>query len=160
MTFVDSTESFTRTTHARETPGPYRRVMADPESPERAPEPVVLIVDDDDYVPATLSAALRELRPAIIRATTAEEGLTRALEHRPTVAIVDVGLPDMDGYVLTRRMRARAELAEMRICILTGHLPDEEAALAAGADAIIGKPFRLRTIVETIDELIRTSKAG
>lgn len=134
--------------------------MADPESPERAREPVVLIVDDDDYVPATLSAALRELRPAIIRATTAEEGLARALEYRPAVAIVDVGLPDMDGYALTRRMRARAELAEMRICILTGHLPDEEAALEAGADAIIGKPFRLRTIVETIDELIRTSRTG
>lgn len=129
--------------------------MADPVGPDRGREPVILIVDDDDYVPTTLTAALRGLRPAIIRATRAEEGLAQALAHRPAVAIVDVGLPDMDGYALTRRLRERAELADMRICILTGHLPDEEAAQAAGADAIVGKPFRLKAIVDTIDGLLR-----
>lgn len=130
--------------------------MSDPARSELWREPVILIVDDDDYIPTTLTAALRRLRPAIVRATRAEEGLAQALAHRPAVAIVDVGLPDMDGYTLTRRMREQEELADMRICILTGHRPDKAAAQAAGADVIIGKPFRLKAIVDTIDGLLRT----
>jgi DNA-binding response OmpR family regulator len=112
--------------------------------------PVVLVVDDDEYVHSTLAAAMRGLRPEIVRATTAAQGLQLALERHPDLAIVDVGLPDMDGYALTRAMRARAELADLRICILTGHLPDEALARAAGANAIIGKPFRLHEFLDTV----------
>ena len=117
--------------------------------------PVILVVDDDEYVHSTLAAAMRGLRPEIVRATTAAEGLQLALDRRPDLAIVDVGLPDQDGYALTRLMRDRPELADLRICILTGHLPDEELARAAGADAIIGKPFRLHEFLDTVRSQLR-----
>jgi DNA-binding response OmpR family regulator len=112
--------------------------------------PVILVVDDDEYIHATLAATMRSLRPEIVQATTARQGLELALERRPDVAIVDVGLPDLDGFALTRAMRARPELSSLRICILTGHFPDEAAAQAAGANAIIGKPFRLHDLLDTI----------
>lgn len=112
--------------------------------------PVILVVDDDEYVHSTLAAAMRGLRPEIIQATTAAQGLELALERRPDVAIVDVGLPDLDGYELTRALRARSELAGLRICILTGHLPDAALAREAGANAIIGKPFHLNDFLATI----------
>src|SRR5204862_5914591 len=112
--------------------------------------PVVLVVDDDEYVHSTLAAAMRGLRPEIIRASTAAQGLELAIERHPDLAIVDVGLPDMDGYALTRAMRERSELVDLRICILTGHLPDEALARDAGANAIIGKPFRLHEFLDTV----------
>jgi two-component system KDP operon response regulator KdpE len=121
---------------------------------------VILVVDDDDYVHATLSAALRGLHREMVRATTAADGIRLAILHRPAVAIVDVGLPDLDGYALTRAMRARPELAATRICILTGHLPDEDLALIAGANAIIGKPFRLNDLLDTIGRELRIAEAG
>jgi DNA-binding response OmpR family regulator len=117
--------------------------------------PVILVVDDDEYVHSTLAAAMRGLRPEIIQATTAAQGLELALERRPDVAIVDVGLPDLDGYELTRAMRARSELAGLRICILTGHLPDEALAREAGANAIIGKPFHVNDFLATIRAQLR-----
>jgi two-component system KDP operon response regulator KdpE len=115
--------------------------------------PVVLVVDDDDYVADTVTAALRSVKPEIVRAATAGDGLRLALERRPDIAIVDLGLPDADGYTLTRRIRTFSELAEMRICILTGYLPDDVAARDAGADAVLGKPFKLREFLATIETL-------
>jgi two-component system KDP operon response regulator KdpE len=111
---------------------------------------VILVVDDDEYVHSMLATAMRGLRAEIVRATTAARGLELALERRPDVAIVDVGLPDLDGYALTRALRARTELASLRICILTGHFPDEDLARKAGANAIVGKPFRVQEFLDTI----------
>jgi DNA-binding response OmpR family regulator len=117
--------------------------------------PVILVVDDDEYVHSTLAAAMRGLRAEVVRATTAAQGLDLALARLPDVAIVDVGLPDLDGYALTRALRARPELGGLRICILTGHLPDESLARDAGANAIIGKPFRLDAFLDTIRDQLR-----
>jgi len=116
----------------------------------RQGRPVILVVDDDDYVHSTLSAALRGLHPEILRAKTAAEGLALAMERRPDLAILDVGLPDQDGYALTRALRDERDLADLRICILTGYLPDEHRARDAGADAIIGKPFRLHEFLAVV----------
>jgi DNA-binding response OmpR family regulator len=120
---------------------------------------VILVVDDDEYVHDALAAALRSLKPDIVRATTAAAGLRLAIEHEPDLAIIDLGLPDADGYSLTRRIRAVAELRETRILILTGRLPDSDAALVAGADAILAKPFKLNEFLATI-ETIRSQPAS
>jgi DNA-binding response OmpR family regulator len=119
--------------------------------------PVILVVDDDEYVHSTLSAALRGLQPDIIQAMTAADGLRLALDRRPNLAIIDVGLPDLDGYALTRSMRARPELTDLRICILTGHRPDQALADEAGANAILAKPFRLAEFVEVVRSQLRLS---
>lgn len=111
---------------------------------------VILIVDDDEYVHATLRAALRGLRATIVRATGAREGLELARSHGPDLAIVDLGLPDADGYELTRRLRRESSLADMRILILTGYAPDERTAREAGADGILGKPFRLHEFLDVV----------
>jgi two-component system KDP operon response regulator KdpE len=129
--------------------------MADEDRTGRRAGPVILIVDDDEYVHSTLAAALRSLHPEVIRASTAAEGLELAVARRPDLAIVDVGLPDLDGYELTRALRDRAELAGLRICILTGQLPDEALAREAGANAIIGKPFRLDGLLDTVRDQLR-----
>ena len=112
----------------------------------------MLIVDDDEYVHGALEAALRGLRVHLLTAHTAAEGEALALAHHPCLAIVDVGLPDRDGYQLSADMRAAPELEGMRILILTGQSPDQEAAEDAGADGLILKPFRLHHFLDVVRE--------
>lgn len=111
----------------------------------------VLIVDDDDYVHRALAAALRGLRLHLLTAHNAAEGCALALEHRPDLAIVDVGLPDRNGYQLTAELR-RHGLQETRVLILTGHTLDERAARQAGADAFMTKPFRLHQFLDVVND--------
>jgi DNA-binding response OmpR family regulator len=110
----------------------------------------VLIVDDDEYVHGALEAALRGLRVRLLTAHTAAEGEALALEHHPVLAIVDVGLPDRDGYVLTADMRRARSLDSMKILILTGQSPDLHKATAAGANGVVQKPFRLHHFLDIV----------
>jgi two-component system KDP operon response regulator KdpE len=112
----------------------------------------VLVVDDDEYVHGTLEAALRGLRVQLLTAHTAAEGEALAIEHHPLLAIVDVGLPDRDGYELTSDLRNHASLASMRILILTGQSPDVDAAASAGANELVQKPFRLHHFLDLVRE--------
>jgi DNA-binding response OmpR family regulator len=112
----------------------------------------VLIVDDDEYVHGALEAALRGLRVQLLTAHTAAEGEALATQHRPCLAIVDVGLPDRDGYQLTADLRRSSSLAGMRILILTGQSPDQTAADDAGANGLILKPFRLHHFLDVVRE--------
>ncbi len=111
--------------------------------------PAVLVVDDDEYVHGALEAALRGLHLHLLTASTAAEGERLALLHEPALAIVDVGLPDADGYELTAHLRS-AGLTRTRVIILTGHSPDQAAAREAGADALLGKPFRLHVFLDLV----------
>lgn len=110
----------------------------------------ILVIDDDDYVHVSLRAALRSLRAELVRAGSAAEGLELARRMRPDLAIVDLGLPDADGYQVTRWLCADPDLDAMSILIVTGHLPDQDAARAAGADEILGKPFSLHESLEAV----------
>jgi DNA-binding response OmpR family regulator len=112
----------------------------------------VLIVDDDEYVHGALEAALRGLRVHLLTAHTAAEGEALALAHRPCLAIVDVGLPDRDGYRLTADLRRCPTLMGMRILILTGQSPDQIAARDSGANGLIQKPFRLHHFLDVVRE--------
>ena len=129
--------------------------MSEEGTADRRVGPVILVVDDDAYVHSTVAAAMRALHPEIVAASTAASGLRLALDRRPALAIIDVGLPDLDGWSLTRALRAEPDLAGLRICILTGHLPDGARARDAGADAIIGKPFRLQEFLGVIREQLQ-----
>jgi two-component system response regulator DesR len=109
-------------------------------------------VDDDEYVLGTLEAALRGLRVHLLTARTAAEGEALALQHRPPLAIVDVGLPDRNGYRLAADLRMAPSLAGMRILILTGQSPDEVAARDSGVNGLILKPFRLHHFLDLVRE--------
>jgi two-component system KDP operon response regulator KdpE len=95
---------------------------------------------------------MRGLRVHLLTAHTAAEGEALALQHRPQLAIVDVGLPDRNGYQLTSDMRRDSSLSGMRVLILTGQSPDDAAASHAGANGLIQKPFRLHHFLDLVRE--------
>ena len=121
--------------------------------------PTILIVDDDEYVARTFEAMLRDLQPVVLQAQTAADGLRVALESSPDLALLDVGLPDGDGFDLTRKLRAEPVLAGLRIIIVTGYELDPDESVRAGADAILLKPIRIEDLRAVVDRLLRDRAA-
>lgn len=133
---------------------PPREQASEPASapPAAAPcvsEPLrVVIVDDNVDAARALHSlvALMGHTPAL--AHTGESALVAAQVHRPHVMLVDIGLPDMDGYEVARRLRLEPSLAALRLVALTGwgSPQDKRKALEAGFDHHLTKPARAMDI--------------
>ena len=101
---------------------------------------VVLVVEDDPQIRRFLRATLPGQGYRLLEATAGEEALALAASHRPDLILLDLGLPDIDGLTVTRRLR---EWATMPIVVLSarGQERDKIDALDAGADDYVTKPF-------------------
>jgi signal transduction histidine kinase/ActR/RegA family two-component response regulator len=102
----------------------------------------VLLIEDDKDVRSALSSLLELDGHIVTVAANGAEGLQRALSDPPEVALVDVGLPDMDGYEVVRRLRGDPRGERVVIVALTGYgkTEDVQRALAAGFDVHLTKP--------------------
>jgi two-component system CheB/CheR fusion protein len=123
------------------------RLSAAPHRPLR-----VLIVDDNDDS-AEMLQALMEMSGHI--AHVAHDGVSAvpaALETRPDVILMDIGLPGKDGYQVVKELRSLPELAAARIVATTGYgrAEDRERCLAAGFDAHLTKPIDYSTLNEVL----------
>ncbi len=108
----------------------------------------VLVVEDNDDGRAMLEQLLRMEGHVVSAAASGEEALARAAEWSPQAAIVDIGLPDMDGYEVARRLRKGAR-GHIKLIALTGYGQDRDQrrAYEAGFDVHLTKPvdaLRLR----------------
>ena len=105
-------------------------------------KPVVLIVEDHSDVAQMVGKVLKN-HYNVQYAYNGEQGLARALELRPAVVITDVKMPQMDGYEMSRKIRASSELYNTAILMLsarTGYM-DRVKGIEAGADIYLEKPF-------------------
>jgi DNA-binding response OmpR family regulator len=121
-------------------------------------EPMILVVEDDEAIAAGLVRVL-EGQGYGVRLLAQGAGAVRAADARVGLVILDLGLPDVDGMDVCRRLRAaRADLA---ILILTAR--DQEldivAGLDAGADDYLVKPFRLSELLARIRSHLRRTSA-
>jgi CheY-like chemotaxis protein/two-component sensor histidine kinase len=107
----------------------------------------VLIVEDSADIREALQELLEGLGHRVEAAADGEQALARALAQRPDVALVDIGLPRIDGYEVARRMR-KALGAKVLLLALTGYgQPEDRArAAAAGFDLHLTKPVELGTL--------------
>jgi CheY-like chemotaxis protein len=103
----------------------------------------VLVVEDSDDIREALKELLEDMGHEVDLAATGLEGVQRALQGRPDVALVDVGLPGIDGYEVARRLRASAAGASLYLVALTGYGGAEARASAqrAGFDVHLVKPL-------------------
>lgn len=114
----------------------------------------LLIIDDDDFMRELLTESLSEFGYETSAAETGAEGLER-LNHRPFhVAIVDLGLPDMDGMQVVDHLAT--ESPDTQIIILTGYPSLETAinALRGGAQDYLIKPFKVPEIVAAVSRAL------
>lgn len=100
----------------------------------------VLVVDDEAPIRRYLRAALGAQGLTVYESASGEEALQAVLSHRPDIIILDLGLPDIDGIEVTRRLR---EWSQTPIIILSVREAEQDkvAALDAGADDYLTKPF-------------------
>ncbi|HUR40299.1 MAG TPA: ATP-binding protein [Verrucomicrobiae bacterium] len=115
----------------------------------------VLVVDDNEDAVEMLSRAMAELGYTVRTALDGPSALRVANEFRPQVALLDIGLPVMDGYELCRRMREAHPETSLRLVALTGYgqASDRARSMEAGFDAHLVKPVDLAKLERLLDGL-------
>jgi signal transduction histidine kinase/CheY-like chemotaxis protein len=117
----------------------------DAPNPGRLAERSILLIEDDDDTRAVLRYMLEAEGARVEAASSGREGVTAATEGRYDVVLCDVGLPDIDGLEVARRIRTREELRSLRLIAVTGYGQTEDVrqAITAGFDAHLTKPVNL-----------------
>ncbi|HET7038707.1 MAG TPA: response regulator [Gemmatimonadales bacterium] len=121
------------------------------------PKPVVLLIEDEPQMRRFLRTALEPHGYGLVEAETAREGMGHATAHNPDVILLDLGLPDMDGLEVTRRIR---EWSRVPIIVLSarGQETDKVAALDAGADDYVTKPFAVGELLARMRVALRHAR--
>jgi DNA-binding response OmpR family regulator len=124
-------------------------------STETGENPIVLVADDDEDILELVSYRLERAGYEVVTASDGEQALERARERRPNLAVLDVMMPKLDGYEVTRQLRDDEETAAIPVILLTARVQDADIARGfdAGADDYVKKPFspqELRARVQAV----------
>ncbi len=114
----------------------------------------VLVIDDESSIRKFLRASLETNHFDVVEAQTADDGLRMAVSERPEVIILDLGLPDLNGLEVLKRIR---EWSKTPLIVLTAQDSDEDkvAALDSGADDYLTKPFSVAELHARIRVALR-----
>lgn len=120
---------------------------------------LVLVVEDELDIRELVRVILERAGMEVIEATNGTDGLRNFYEHRPNLVVLDVGLPDMDGWQLLERIR---ELSDVGVLMLTACATEMEKVrgLRGGADDYLTKPFGRQELVARIEALLRRTGGG
>lgn len=121
--------------------------------------PTVLLIEDEPQMRRFLRASLDGNGFKLVEASTAAEGQSLAASHNPELVLLDLGLPDTDGIVLTKQLR---EWARMPIIVISarGREADKVEALDAGADDYLTKPFGVKELLARMRVALRHAAAN
>jgi two-component system, OmpR family, response regulator len=119
--------------------------------------PRLLVVDDEPNIRELLSVSLRFSRFEVATAATGHEALAAAELHLPDLVVLDVMLPDLDGFEVARRLR---EARQVPILFLTARdaVEDKVNGLTLGGDDYVTKPFSLEEVVARINSVLRRTR--
>ncbi|WP_306357950.1 MULTISPECIES: response regulator transcription factor [unclassified Nocardia] len=119
---------------------------------------VILVVDDEANIRDLLSAALRMHGFRVDAAADGYSALTAARTRRPDLVVLDVMLPDLDGYAVARRLREGGD--EVPVLFLTARdaVADRIAGLSVGGDDYVTKPFSLEEVLLRVHAVLRRTR--
>ncbi|MBF4993437.1 response regulator transcription factor [Arthrobacter gandavensis] len=123
-----------------------------------APEARLLVVDDEPNIRELLSTSLRFAGFDVVAAGNGREALAAVDEHSPDLAVLDVMLPDMDGFTLTRRLRAAGRHFPVVFLTARDDTEDKVTGLTVGGDDYVTKPFSLDEVVARIRAVLRRTQ--
>jgi DNA-binding response OmpR family regulator len=123
----------------------------------RAVGQLLLVADDDEDILQLLSFRLERAGYEVVQAKNGTDALRLALELRPALAVLDVMMPGLTGYEVTRELRRNEETRAMPIILVTAkaQASDVSQGMAAGADDYVTKPFDAQDLTERVEKLLR-----
>jgi excisionase family DNA binding protein len=146
------------------TPGGHRRYRrsdldaflerSGPGKPARGP--LVLVVDDDPQVREVVRVNLEMEGYTVREAANADEGLAAVEDDAPDLILLDVMMPQVDGWEMLRRVQERHGIGSIPVVMFSGQLEGsaEHEAAERGAQAFVGKPFDLRALIEQTKQIV------
>ncbi|MCG7309414.1 response regulator transcription factor [Brachybacterium sp. ACRRE] len=111
------------------------------------------VIEDDDDIRRLLEVVLSQEGYAVTTAASGTDGIASLIAEPPDLALVDVGLPDMDGYEVVRRARTTV-IGLIVMLSARSQAEDARLGLEAGADAYLTKPFRPRQLRQELRNLV------
>jgi len=116
----------------------------------------ILAIEDHEENRRLLRDLLTSVGYEMIEAVTGEEGLTLAATHAPDLILMDIQLPGLDGYEVTRRLKANPALRHIPVIAVTSYAlsGDDVKAMEAGCDAYVTKPFDPVELLAKIREFL------
>lgn len=119
------------------------------------PEAKLLVVDDEPNIRELLSTSLRFAGFEVVVAANGREALEVAEREDPDLAVLDVMLPDMDGFTVTRKLRASGRVFPVVFLTARDDTEDKVTGLTVGGDDYVTKPFSLDEVVARIRAVLR-----
>src|SRR5262245_48840670 len=117
----------------------------------------VLLIDDDENLAPPLATYLRRFDLELVAATRPSAGLARLAAGGIDAVILDVMLPEMDGFEVCRRIRATSEIPVLMLTA-RGELSDRVVGLEIGADDYLPKPFEPRELAARLATILRRAR--
>jgi two-component system cell cycle response regulator DivK len=116
----------------------------------------ILAVDDQEDNRRILRDLFTNAGYEVVEATTGVDAVAVARSQRPDLILMDIQLPDIDGYEATRRIKAIPELRATPLIVVTSYAlsGDDAKAFAAGADAYVSKPFSPRALLAKVRKFL------
>jgi two-component system cell cycle response regulator DivK len=117
----------------------------------------ILVVDDNQDSRELVVKVLKNRGYQMIEAVDGEDALEKAIALRPCLVLMDISLPKMDGYEVTRNLRLHDNLKQVPVIALTAHAMkgDEEKVLQAGLDGYIPKPINVRELPGQVESYLK-----
>jgi DNA-binding response OmpR family regulator len=117
---------------------------------------LVLVADDDEDILLLVTTRLRRDGFEVVSASSGDAALALARERRPAIAVLDIGMPGLDGLEVLEQIRADDELRGTLVLLLTAKAQESDVrrGYEAGADAYVRKPFSPAELSKRVRELL------
>ncbi|WP_271253014.1 response regulator [Pseudanabaena sp. Chao 1811] len=122
-----------------------------------SPDKTVLVIDDEDLIRQIVAICLENLsnwKP--ITATSGKDGLNAIAKNKPDAILLDVMMPDMDGFTFVKKLQENAEYKNIPVVLLTSctNLISHPDLVNLGCRGVISKPFELNTLVPQVADIL------
>jgi len=129
-----------------------------PSDGRKQPEAQLLVVEDEPNILELLAASLRYAGFEVITAAAGTEAVQAAQRHRPDLIVLDVMLPDMDGFDVVRRLRGGGDRIPVVFLTARDGMEDKVRGLTLGGDDYVTKPFSLEEVIARIRAVLRRTR--
>lgn len=119
----------------------------------------ILVVDDDPHLREVVTVALERAAFSVVTAADGQRALTHAAREAPDLIVLDIGLPEIDGLEVCRRLRARSDVPVIFLTARDDEI-DRVVGLELGADDYVTKPFSPRELVARIRAVLKRARGA